>query len=506
MRTSNSIKNAIIALICNSCCLILNFIVQSLFINRLGINYSGLNNILTNIISMLAISELGIGTAIIYHLYKPIHEKNITKIKVLVNFYKKAYNIIAIVVFIIGILILPFISFFIDATQVSVNIYVVYFLFLIDATISYFVTYKRSIIYANQKNRILDLIHLGSIVIMSSLQIFVLIKFKNYFLFLFVRVICRLIENIVINFISNKLYPYLKQKENTSLDPEIKNDIKTKVKAQLYHSIGGYIVLGTDNILVSKFFGLTISGIYGNYILIINAANTIIGQIFNSLTASVGSLLVEKDYSKSYKVYRKINLLNFLIYSLVSVTFYFLINDFIKIWLHNENYLFSNLIVLSLAINLYLQGMRRTIQIFATAGGICHENRFIPIIESIINIVFSIIFLKLFGVIGIIIGTIISTLFLYFYGFPKYIYCPLFKKGIYTYIKDFVKYVIVLIFLFCGNSLIISLLSFNNIYIQFVVRLCCVIITTSLMLLLIFYRNNDLKEFMKILTNKLKRS
>lgn len=505
MRTKNSFKNILIALICNIITLLITFFAQSIFIKILGIEYSGINSVFNNVISMLAVSELGIGTAIIFHLYKPIANNNIEEIKSLMNFYKKSYNIIALIILIIGLLIIPIIPNFVTTNNITENIYLIYLFFLADSIVSYLATYKRSLIYANQKNRIVDLIHLSYTLILNIVQIIFLLSTHNYILYLLTKVLCRIIENIIITIFANKMYPYLKDKNIKKVEQEIKQDIFKKIKAQIFHSVGGYIVLGTDNLIISKFFGLATAGIYGNYILIINAANTILSQIFSSLTASVGNLLTEDDSTKNHDIYKKMIFMNFLIYSVVSVVFYFSINDFILIWLGNQDYVFSNGVVLCLAINMFMQGMRRTMQTFATAAGICHENRFIPLFEALINIVASLIFLKIFGVAGVILGTIISTLILYFYSFPKYIYKPLFKKKEKEYLKEFLKFILVeciilLILYFINNIYFI-----NNLYLRFIFKTILNIIVSVVVLIIIYFNNQEFHYFFNILQNIFKK-
>ena len=111
MRANNSIKNAIIAAIMNVVTILVGFISQKIFIITLGNEYLGINGLFNNILSMLAVVELGFGSAIVYHLYKPIAENNEKEICLLMRFYKKTYNIIAFVILILGICILPFIKY-----------------------------------------------------------------------------------------------------------------------------------------------------------------------------------------------------------------------------------------------------------------------------------------------------------------------------------------------------------------------------------------------------------
>ena len=88
-RTQKSIKNIIYAMGGYAVTLILQLVNRLVFVKCLSVEYLGINGLFTNILSMLALSELGIGTAIVFALYKPVAEKNIEKIKSLMALYKK---------------------------------------------------------------------------------------------------------------------------------------------------------------------------------------------------------------------------------------------------------------------------------------------------------------------------------------------------------------------------------------------------------------------------------
>ena len=179
MRTSSAIKNSITALVGNVITYIIAFIAQAIFIRILGAEYLGMNGLFTNILTMLSIFELGIGNAIVYNLYKPIADNDVAKIQALMNFYKKAYRIIAFTIFIVGILLVPFIKFMVGEITINVNIYIVYILFLLSTVSSYLMTYKRNLIIANQQNYIINLIHMGYLIILNVVQLMILIATKN---------------------------------------------------------------------------------------------------------------------------------------------------------------------------------------------------------------------------------------------------------------------------------------------------------------------------------------
>lgn len=498
MRKKNSIRNIIVAITLNLITILIGFISQKIFINKLGTIYLGINGLFTNIISMLSIADLGIGAAITYNLYKPIAENDKDRIAILINFYKKSYRIIAIVVFILGVLIMPFLTTIVNAKDIQIiqiDIYIVFGLFLIDSVSSYLLAYKRSILYANQKNYIISMVHIGYVLILNSMQIVILLYTQNYYLYLTVKIICRILENIIITYIVNNMYPYLKKKNNSKLDTDTRKDINKRLKASIFHNIGGFIVLGTDNIIISKFFSVSTVGLYSNYYLIINTVNTVLSQIFSGITASLGNLLVEKNTNKSYDIAKKLLFANFWIYSFATIAIYEIINPFIKIWI-GEEFLFDNITVIVLSLNFYFQGMRRTMQIFAEAAGICHENRYVPIAEAIINIISSILLLKIIGLPGVFLGTIISSLVLHCYSFPKYIYKPLFRQKYSKYIIESAKYLLHMVFILLITTLVVNFINFDNNYIQVIANIVICTILPNIIVLIIYKKTDEFQYYL----------
>ena len=230
MRSTNSIKNVIVAIIMNLITIVIGFIAQRIFIQTLGTEYLGINGLFTNILSMLGIIELGLGSAIIYHLYKPIAEDDKDKIKSLMLFYKVGYRVIGFIIAIIGLLLIPFLRFIVGEVNITESIKFIYLLFLMDIVASYLLTYKRSILYANQKTYIVNIVHIGYLIVMNMLQLTILIQSKNYIFYLWIKIVCRILENMAITIIANYKYPYIKDKQVKALDKKVRKSIFTKVK------------------------------------------------------------------------------------------------------------------------------------------------------------------------------------------------------------------------------------------------------------------------------------
>ena len=500
MRTENSIKNGIVAMIMYTITILIGFVAQKIFINILGNEYLGINSLFTNVISMLSIAELGFGEAIIYNLYKPVAEDNIEEIKALIKFYKISYRIIALVVAIIGICIIPFIKNIVGDVSIQDNLYLIYLLFLADTVASYLLTYKRSILYANQKTYIINIVHIVYLALMNLFQIIVLYLEKSFILYLIIKIIFRILENVIITIIANKQYPYLKKKNARNISQKTKKNIITKVKGLLFHKIGTFVVLGTDNIIISRFLGVITVGLYSNYNLILMAASNLFGQVFSSLTATVGNLLIEDNKEKTYKIYRKMMFIDSMLFTCAAACILFLTEPFIKLWIGRE-YILSNSVLIILVINFYLQGVRKVYGLFKEAAGIFYEDRLVPLMESLVNIVFSILLVKIFGLAGVFLGTIASCLVLYIYSFPKFVYKRLFERKYTEYIKDNFKYMMPSAISIIITALIVNKVIINNILLQLIVNgMICVIIPNVIMLL-IFYRTDDFKYYKNLLIN-----
>ena len=500
MRTKNSIRNALVAFISNFISIICGFGVQIFFIRYLGKEYLGLNGLFTNVVSMLSIVELGLGTAMIYHLYKPVSEKNYELIKSLMAFYKKSYNLISLTIFILGMVLLPFLHLFVE-TSLEINIYFIFMLFVIESSISYLFSYKRSILLAFQENYIINIVRIIYTILLNLLQVLILIFTKRYVLFLILKIIFRLLENIVISFIANKKYTFIKDKDVKPLEKSIKEDIFLKIKGLFLHKIGGYVVLGTDNIIISKFVNLVSVGIFSNYTMIINGIKSLFSQMFGAITTSVGNLLVTDLKEKNLKVFENINFINYWLSSFCGISFYFISKPFISIWIGKE-FLLSSTITFTLMIQLYLDIYGYTIGAFKNGGGIFHEDRWVPIIQSVVNIIVSIILVKLMGVVGVVIGTLFSYMVLYLYSYPVIVFRKLFDKNYLYYIKIVLKHFLVFIVSFVICLLITNSIIINNVFLELIFNILVSIIIPNLIIVLIYKNSDEFDFFVRTIIKK----
>ena len=494
MRTEKAIKNVISSMASYFVLTILGFIVQSVLKHSLGAEYLGISGLFTNIISGLSVIELGFGSAIIVNMYKPVAENDTDMIVSLLQFYKKIYVIISAIVLVVGLAIVPFVDVIIGETTVPIPTKAFFLLYLFDVIASYLLTYKRSVLYANQKTYYITWIHMFAVVVTNIVQIIFLLTLKNYFLYLITSIVLRVIENIVINILIDKAYPYVKHKEIIPLKQEVKDDIKKKVSGLFFHKISTFLVYGTDNIIISMVPGLGIImvGIYSSYSMITTKLTALIDSIFNSVTAGVGNLLIEDDKEKSYRMFKNIQFMNGWIYIFFSIAFYYISFPFVEVWM-GKDFVLDAPTVLVIAVGLFIAGMRASFGIFKNAAGIFYEDRFIPIIEAGVNLVTSIPLALMLGLKGVLIGTMCSNLLLYIYSYRKYVYGTIFGKNTVTYCKDLLKYVLYYIIAFISTAAVQQFINFESIWMQLVMVLVVSAIVPNAVIVLLNYRTEEFR-------------
>lgn len=485
-RTSNSIKNSISSIILYVSTTIIGFIFQKVFLETLGPEYNGIKGLFGNILYMLSIAELGFGSAIVYHLYKPMAEKDIEKIKSLVKYYKKIYHLIALIILTMGIIILPIIPTIVGEVTIKEDIRLLFFLYLINTVCSYLLTYKRSVLYADQKNYITSIIDTIFVVLRNVTQIIILYTIGSFVYYIFTFIAFTILENVFINYVVNKKYTYVKDlSKQDEISVEVKNDIKKKVKGLLFHKIGSFVVLGTDNIIISMTPGLGVIavGMYANYNMIISQVKSLFGNVITSWTASVGNLLIEHNYSKARDIYKSILLVNSWIFCFCSISVYCLIEPFVSLWI-GEKYILPQFVLIVLVVNLYLQGLRYTSNIFKEAAGVFYEDRFVPLFEASVNIIASLILVRIFGLAGVFLGTITSTMILFLYSYPKYVYKGVLKGSKVEYFALHLYHSIVTLMIALITAFVSKKINYSNQLINLLINgILCVTLPNILYLL-----------------------
>lgn len=443
LRIENSAKNIKAAWIMHFLHVLGQFISRTVIIMVLSVEYVGLSGLFSNILTMLSLAELGIGEAIVFSLYGPIARNEEEKIKSIMAFYKKVYILVGCFILIVGTALAPFIDFFINEAPDIPYIHLIYVLYVVNSAVTYFFSYRATFIRANQRNYIVsvneELFRFGGVIASSIF----LILTKNYIVYMLILIISVLLQNVNISRIAKKEYPYLADKEHEPIPGEVLNEIKKNTAAMVLHKIGSILVFATDNMIISKFLGLKIAGIYTNYYIITNAITAFVNKFFTSISASVGNLVASESIEKQERTLFKIFFIDFWFFTFICADLFALLNPFIgNIWL-GQKFLLDNKVVLLIIISTYLTGMRRAVQTFKNAKGLYWQNKYMPIYEAAINLLVSVVLVKTIGVAGVLIGTITSTLLTCIWIEPHVLYKFGFEKSSKQYWIKFIAYLIV---------------------------------------------------------------
>lgn len=498
-RKIKTLRNLIYAWLSQGFTIVMNIIVRIIFVHVLSKDYLGISGLFSNIITILSVAELGVGSAIVYSLYEPLAKNDQNSIKALMQFYQRVYTGIGLFILIAGFALTPYISWFIKELPNIPHLQFIYLLFICNTAASYFFSYKGTLISADQKEYILKKIRIQILFLMYIVQISILLIIKNYIAFLLVQVISTIFINISFSMAADHMYPFIKNKQKISLEPYQFQQIAKNTKALFCHKIGSIAVFSTDNLILSKYTGLENVADYSNYVLIQETLNGILTQLFSAMSASIGNLIVIEDKQTSQDTFWKIMFLNSWLYGNCTICFLCLAQDFIHLCF-GENYLVSTNILIIIIINFYLTGIRKCVITFKDAYGLFSQNWYMPLLEAIINLFFSIGLVLKYGVIGVLVGTTISSILVPVWSEPYILFHYGFHQTVIDYWKQYIKYLFLLIF----SALIAWHLSTIIPYIpviSFLLKGICCLFVTNIIFYLTSKKDQNMQYYLNLCKN-----
>lgn len=504
-RTQNSIRNYGMNAISQVTSILLSFIGRTFFIKFLSIEYLGVNGLFSNILSLLSLAELGVGTAITYMMYKPIAEDDKEKVAAYNNLFRQIYNSIGIFILVVGLCFTPFIYNLIkDKPDINENLYIIYILFLLNSSVSYFFTYKRSLLIAYQK----EYVNSKNVVIFAIVKdvvlIFLLYLYANFYIYLIAQIIITIASNFAISYKTNTLFPDI---VNIKPQKVPKEEIKIIIKntmAMVCHKIGSVVVSGTGNIFISYFVGIATVGIYSNYVLLSNCSRQVIGQGINSLTASFGNLVATSNNEEVYRIYRKIYFINFLLAYAISLFFLALVNPFVTLWIGSDFILEKNCILIIAVNTIFFYQLRIPSQIVINTYGLFWQIKWKSIIEAIVNLICSLLLTAWLGlgILGILLAALISNVFTSLWWEPYVAFKKGMKLPIKLFITEFVKncviFVLSVILLFGA----VKTITVGSALFQMTVNTIICAFIIMIMVAIFYYKTSEFKYFLRFLNVK----
>ena len=438
-RSQKALKNVLTGIVNKLALMLLAFATRTLFIRLLGAEYTGISSLYTNILSVLSLAELGLGNVLMFYLYSALNEGDENKICRLVQEFKKIYYIIIVCVLSVGLALVPFLKLIINSELKNFELIVYYLLYLANSVASYFVVYRTMVLSADQKSYISNMCSTLTTVAMYILQIIYLLLFHNFLGYLVIQVGCTFANNLILNHIACKKYPYLKRKVKTDVAIIDKKDLLGNIKATFLYKVSDTILDQTDSIIISVMFGTIFVGFYSNYYLIIVYLCNFAGIIANGLVASFGNLNTEGNKEHSYSMFRVAMLLFAVFGTFCTACYACIIQDFVPIWV-GKQYLMDYKLVFAVLAVFYLRMVTNTMWMYRSAMGLFKEVQYINLIAATLNIVLSIVFGKMIGISGVIVATAVSRLVTSFWYEGKVVFDK-FEKPVRSYylqqLKDF---------------------------------------------------------------------
>ncbi len=436
-RTEHTKRNIIAALIVQIVNIVIKFVVRSIFIYILGKEYLGVGGVFNNILTVLSLAELGIGTVIVYDMYRPILENNEERVTQLYQFYRDVYVGIGIFIAALGSLLIPFLGYLITDVPNVGNIRFLYVLHLADSVATYFFAHSRSLLNAYQLNRINSRNSLLMSLLKTVLEIVALIVTKSYIIYMIVQILVTIYGGYLLDRKAKQLFPFVKNKVE-KLDGASKRGIFSNAFSMMNIRIGQTLINATDNLLISALISTVLVGIYSNYSMITQIILATAFLIESAMAASVGNLCVSEGKEKKQEVFARLQYLYSCLFGVIMIFLFGLFNPFIKLWLGTD-YLLSDKIVFVVVLNCYLSGIHQPVEAYVNADGVFKHFRFKPTVEVIINFIVSIVGAKLWGIVGVFLGTTLSHVLTTLWFDPYILYKYSFSDGLRGYFKQYFK-------------------------------------------------------------------
>lgn len=440
MRLKNVFRNSFFSLMSQFVLIIMGFFSQRVMNLIMGEALVGMNSVISNIIGILSVSELGIASAIVFHLYRALAVQDQEEIASLMNLYRRAYYIFAVVISVAGLCVMPFVHVFLRENDFSLSyIRWIYVLWLARTVLTYLLSYKRSILIADQREYIVSIVTLVINLLNYGCIIFIVLLWQNYQLALFLNIVVESLLNIWIIRYVNKRYPFLKRYRKKRSEKGLVTAIFRDIKNIFVSRLSSKLLVSTDNLIISSFISVVTVGLYANYSLIVQAVMNVMLALAGAVQPTVGNLFTEHDQNKNHQILRQMGFVFFLLAAFCSASLMSLASIFVTDFWLAESYRLGVEVVICCVANTYLFIMNLPTSIVMTVSGMFDKERNISVLYAAVNLVISLILVRSLGVVGVLIGTFASYLvqivFRIHFFFSNYLYTS--SAG---YVTDMVQY------------------------------------------------------------------
>lgn len=496
-RTKNATRNIVFGTILKAYQIVVPFLMRTAMIYLMGVQYLGLNSLFTSVLQVLNLAELGVGSAMVYSMYKPIAEDDNTTICALMKLYRTYYRVIGLVISVVGCVLTPFILKLISGeVPAGINIYVLYLLNLGATVLSYWLfAYKNSILQAHQRTDVVSKVTLITNTIQYGLQLLVLWAFHNYYLYVVVMLATQALTNIVTALYADKIYPQFKPRG--SVDKIQVQKINQRIRDLFTSKIGGIIYDSADTIVISAFLGLTVLAVYQNYFYILNAITGLIAVVFSACTAGIGNSIVMESKEKNYQDLSKFTFIITWLAGFCSVCLLCIYQPFMQLWV-GKDLMLSISAVVCFVIYFFVRQFNALFNLYKDASGMWHEDRLRPLAAAITNLVLNLILVQFIGIYGILLSTVLAILCVGMPWLLHNLFTVIFeKKHMWTYIGRLAKYSFVVLLSCIATYMICSRFSMGLVSTILVRGVICLIVP-NLIYYLTFRKTEEYRQTLQL--------
>lgn len=491
-RAEYSALNASAAMVSQGVNILLSYISRMIFTRSLSRGYVGVSGLFSNLLGILSLSELGIGEAMHFALYRPVAEGDIPKQQALMQLFRRMYLVVASVIGVAGLCLMPFIESMTSDTAGVENLPLLYLLYLGNSVVSYLMAYKWAMLHAHQKSYISSLYSMAFFILQTAIQIVILLTTADYILYLAAHILCTLLCNLATCRHAERLYPFLREKGAPALNREEKKGILHNIRALSLHKLGSVIINYTDSLLLSLYAGLGTVGVYSIYYFIINALKQVMNRMVRGIGASVGNLGASQDKGLLEPVFQTVFFICQGMYGLAAICLYELLPPFVELSF-GPQYLFDNAAVLVLCLQFLYSGLRCSIGTFWYALGMFQRDQYKALAEAGLNLIFSILLGRRYGAIGVFWGTILGALFTSFWLDPYLFFRYCLKKSVWGFYLKYAGYLAAIVCAWLLVYWLCALVSGPLMWILFCRLVICLLAGGGL-LLAIHFRSPEFKS------------
>lgn len=507
-RVKNTTRNAIFASLKLLVQVLAQFGVRTAFIYTLGAQYIGLDSLFLNIVMVLSITELGIGVAIGYSMYKPAADGDIQKLKSLNALYRKVYRYLSIILLVLGLAMVPFLDLIIDTVPKNVDINIAFAAFLCTTMVSFLAAHKRTLLFVHQRNDILSKVATVGMILTKGIQVAALFMLRDYYIYLAVMPLGALAESLIILFVTRKLYPQITGKA-APIDADTKKAIVKNVAALSLHRISMVVLTTIGTIMISIYFGLEVLGLSANYVLIFSSVLLVVELFSVSVQSSVGNMIASDSAENNYKMFKMLNLGFYILVGVCAVLMLCLYQPFIVFWA-NGDWVLPFAFAISIVVRFYLSQIVQLVFVYRTCAGLMWNDRWVPIVTVPLSIGLAILFVHIFGASGgvlaglpgIFFGIATATLVAVWVT-PYILYKHYFKKSVRSHYLHFIIFTLITTGAASISYFVCSLLPFGFWFLALRAVICCGI--TGIIYLTAYGWTKEFKLFVSYAKRMLKR-